>query len=708
MINSKPIENQDVIRLIKNGVDPIVIQAQIEEAKKSYSQDFVAFMLDMLDKYHVKRTEIARRTGISQDYLYKVLNGTKQTAEKDYVTAICIAVGMNIPETQHALTINGMAMLDGRDLREHILLTCISEQKGVYRTDEWLKKAGFPLLRVSKDMESYTPSIQYSDGMSYYPVIKKHYKVVDREVFAEHCGNASFDYKYWANIVVEDDDSNRFHVQGFYAPDFTAFSVIDEENFRAFEEFEKQQKEKDAEFAVNELSDYEKMINELAVEYPWHTMEEYDDIEAATDSDFFRFFLEIERLTDDKVKEVLDQICDTANYGIRVNFKITGGNLVSYAEQYDAEVPEEKQYFQVVETDGKIVYTASHESVFMWIEMGDLYSVIFGEREEPRYFIHIENEKDLYDLPIRTRFIFNSLTTQIHTYVNQFSSGFVKKDDLDILHEQIERAAEIATWTNINGDFEASLDHNLTVLDMAKECEERYGTNEISTIIATMQKISILHGKMGNQDSSREWQDKIMEYHDRVLECANDEDENARKAPALFAHTLIDQANRAQVEGNIDHVKKYSAEAISLLEPRCQNVKDACSLFQAYLRYSFWLDEENKSDIAIGYYEKAEKLLRKYHIEKEMYWQVITSFYNNYAWVLWNRFENEEAIIYYGKAIEYAEDIIDEGRSDVDNVRKELQHYAEELYKLYLQTDKKKESERLQNRIKEYGITLIQ
>ena len=128
--------NEEVIRMLKNGVPQELIAEVLKEEKKAYSFVFVDFMQDMLKKYRVKRTDVARATGISQDYLYKVLNGQKKTAERDYIIEICLAIGMNVPETQHALEINQMPMLSDRDIREHVLITCISEGRGVYRTNE--------------------------------------------------------------------------------------------------------------------------------------------------------------------------------------------------------------------------------------------------------------------------------------------------------------------------------------------------------------------------------------------------------------------------------------------------------------------------------------------------------------------------------------------------------------------------------------------
>ncbi len=708
--------NQEVIRMLKNGIDPQVIQQHIaDENKKAYRPDFVGFMQDMIAKYKVKRTDIARQTGISQDYLYKVLNGKKKTAEKDYVVAICVAIGMNVPETQYALSINGMPYLDSRDLREHVILTCITDHRNVRKTNDWLEGAGFPLLRVSKDMEEYTPTIRLTEESEIKSSPKRHLKEVSREVFAEHCGNAPFDYTYWANIVVEDDAFNLYHVQGWFGPDFTAFTVLDDENYKLYEQLHAESNDDSQElididddeaymdfmqrFIAGEFKDFESQA------VPYKELESYEDIEDAVDSDFFRYFMEIDRLTDDKVKEVYENLCDTANYGVRIGFKISGGKVISYAEQYDSDDPASRKYFQIVETEGKPVYSISHESVYMWVEMGDLYTAVFPEREEPKYFFKTENEKDLGKLPLRDRFIMNALKAEMHSYLNKESGGFIQREPFEIEHEQMESTAEVATWAFINEQYDFSLKSNLKLLEMAEFCEGAYGSDELDTILVTIRKIATCYQNMGKEKSYRKWNDKIFEYKDRILKKAENSTDTSA-AISTYAERVLNSAAEARNAGDNESVKEYCEEVIRLLEPRCNTNNDAEILFLAYIRLAFHLDEEGRSDEANSIYEKTERIVRKYHLENSPCRRSVMVFYNNYAWVLWNRFGNEEAIIYYGKAIELAEDALNEHAFAEDEMIGELKHYADGLYKLYTQTGKTKEADRLRKRVEEHNIEL--
>ena len=126
-----------------------------EAAENDYSPVFADFMDAMVSKYKIKRIDISRITGISQDYLYKILSGTKHTAQRDYVIAICCAIGMNADETMHALEINGMSSLNTAEERDRLIYESLNQSLSLYKLNDRLEKAGYPWLRVSSDMEEY-------------------------------------------------------------------------------------------------------------------------------------------------------------------------------------------------------------------------------------------------------------------------------------------------------------------------------------------------------------------------------------------------------------------------------------------------------------------------------------------------------------------------------------------------------------------------
>ena len=116
-------------------------------------ESFADYIQRMIDQYHIKRIDISRSTGISQYYLYKVLDGTRRTIQRDYVIAICCAIGMNVSETQHALELSNMESLDFNDPRDKLIINSFEEGTTVYKLNDRLEKAGYPWLHVRRDMD---------------------------------------------------------------------------------------------------------------------------------------------------------------------------------------------------------------------------------------------------------------------------------------------------------------------------------------------------------------------------------------------------------------------------------------------------------------------------------------------------------------------------------------------------------------------------
>ena len=147
-------KNDMIISLLKHGRSEEVRLHIKELEKESYTEDFCSFMDQMLDEYKVKRKQVAIRSGMSQDYTYKLLRGAKKTTERDYIIAMCIAIGMNLSQVQHALSIYGMPMLNREDTRGNVLYAAIQNGLDIDQTNEWLEKAGLLLLRTNPSMPS--------------------------------------------------------------------------------------------------------------------------------------------------------------------------------------------------------------------------------------------------------------------------------------------------------------------------------------------------------------------------------------------------------------------------------------------------------------------------------------------------------------------------------------------------------------------------
>lgn len=181
-------------------------------------------------------------------------------------------------------------------------------------------------------------------------------EITNTTITAEQAGNAPFDYFYGGELELTDKDDNKLYAQACFWP--TGESL----------------------YGINKVSMYEeKYLDES--EY----LEEFENLEDAINSDYSKFYLELEKLTDKKVTETLEMVDDTKNYGIRIGAKYSE-NKVMYLEAYNSDRPEDQEYYQIIWTNGKYEYSASHTSNYMRIELEDIYPIYFGKENEQAYF----------------------------------------------------------------------------------------------------------------------------------------------------------------------------------------------------------------------------------------------------------------------------------------------------------------------------------
>ena len=130
------------------------------------------------------------------------------------------------------------------------------------------------------------------------------------------------------------------------------------------------------------------------------------------------------------------------------------------------------------------------------------------------------------------------------------------------------------------------------------------------------------------------------------------------------------------------------------------------SLANCLLSYAFQIDEEDPEK-ALEYSGRALDIIRDQSLDRRLPFHDLTFLaLNNHAWVLWNRLASEEAVIYYGRAIDLIEGYLANGTPDQEQMRKNLEKEASELYKIYKATGKKREIERLTARMRKAGIEI--
>ena len=691
--------NEDkLLYLLKHGRADEVRFIFKDIQAKSYPEDFSTFIDTMIKEHKIKRKNIAIRSGLSQDYTYKLLRGDKKTTERDYILAICIAIGMNLAQVQHALRIYGMPVLSTSDLRSHIISLGISEGKDIDEINDWLEKSNFYALKTSPDMPSSpimplesVPTENLVENARDRTESRKvsdeefddigDYEEEDIQIHAERCGHAPMDYMYWGEIKLQNHEGNIYYIRNFYHPEGENMEVLTEEMHDRFV-----QAQKDGDIPVG-----------------LEPLESYESLEEASSSKFFKWFLELDRETDGKVLETMRQVDDTRFYGARYGAKLDHKGMSYYMEAFNTQQPERREYFQIIENGDDRRFTVSHESYYMWMELGEIYPAYFGKKmQEPEYFIDVKNLNELDGSNHNYSIIFKDLLTSMHLYTHKYYGAAISEEEME--KEKIGTLARQATVYSQSGK----------IRDAIQALEEAYALmterpvqESLSERIVTCNKLAGMYDELDDSEQSEKWNRECYSYMDLLKEAMQDpeSEEKLQDAPIGMAYACIHYYNQLH-ESVPEKGLEYLCEAIDLFEGRCNTVASWASLANCLLSYAL-KKEEKDPEKALEYSERALNIIRDQSLDRRPPFHDLTFLaLNNHAWVLWNRLASEEAVIYYGRAIDLIEGYLANGTPDQEQMRKNLEKEASELYKIYKATGKKREIERLTARMRKAGIEI--
>ncbi len=717
-------DHREILHLLKYGRSEEVRALAEQQKKQNYPNEFCPFMEQMIREYGISRKNVAVRSGLSQDYVYKLLRGDKHTDERDYILAMCFAIGMSLAQTQHALSSYGMPILSEGDLRSHIILTALHNRDGIDTLDEMLEKAGFPLLKTSPDMPSARIMSTLPSGAEAAPPVRRRRTLTELESFTDghpNGGNAPFDYDYQGWIRVRDEAGQVYQAEAVFASAYTSFIVFTDEQRRKAEALMAERDRRRTAFvekhrevlaasggqlSYGEHPDLYMEYLALDEDLPEAEMlESYDRIEDAAGSDFFPFFLEIDKNTDKKVLEVLRKLDDTREYGHRVGSAWHGGGQpMIYIEMFNDRQPENREYFQLVEyRDGTCRYTASHESCFMQLEMGrDLYRAYFGTaKRDPEFYIDTDSDR-FTGAQVRYRFIFHLLRMLLHEEVLK-TGGFVEMDPAKVREEKIEFLIEQGVQAHLGGDERQSVSlmkEALALMAPSGAPEER----RLTVYACTCLKIALsLQGLKDPEEE--EWWQRLWALKDAVTAaCEKDPDGRAGALSSLVDAGL--HFFRAALAGKSPEARGYLEQVLDLMDTHHASADDWPAQFEVRASHAFMMEERDLQKAAEEY-RAALNIARDRHLDQDPFCARGVAVHNfNFGWVLWNRLNSEEAVLYYGRAIDLLESYLSTGVVDRDTVLRDLAHTGEALDRVYIDTSRPQESLRLKARLKESGVTL--
>ncbi len=101
-----------------------------------------AFLTRKLDEQGLKKGDIVRKSQINETYVYELFSGKKKKPNRNYVLALCIAMGLSTRDTKRALYHANVGDLYARNRRDAIIINCVSKKRTLMQTNEALYKAG--------------------------------------------------------------------------------------------------------------------------------------------------------------------------------------------------------------------------------------------------------------------------------------------------------------------------------------------------------------------------------------------------------------------------------------------------------------------------------------------------------------------------------------------------------------------------------------
>lgn len=136
-------ELMDILMSAKNREDLETYRSELQ--KNDIQKSFPEFINEKIQERQVKLSDVIQKSQIQRNYAYQILDG-KRNPGRNKVIALCIALTLNLEETQRALAIAGEGQLYSKNRRDAILIFAIQKKMTVLDVNEILSELGENLL----------------------------------------------------------------------------------------------------------------------------------------------------------------------------------------------------------------------------------------------------------------------------------------------------------------------------------------------------------------------------------------------------------------------------------------------------------------------------------------------------------------------------------------------------------------------------------
>ena len=141
-------DTTEELMAVLNRAEPEAVQDYLREHFARGQPTFVQYMDTLLEEKGLKRQAVLLRAELPQKYGYKLLTGESHTSDRDKLLRLCLAMELNLKQTQRALRLYGMSELYPKNARDVILIAAIGRRQwNIREISRELTEAGLEPLR---------------------------------------------------------------------------------------------------------------------------------------------------------------------------------------------------------------------------------------------------------------------------------------------------------------------------------------------------------------------------------------------------------------------------------------------------------------------------------------------------------------------------------------------------------------------------------
>ncbi len=101
-------------------------------------KNIAQILTDVLNQKNLKKSDVIQKAEISEVYGYQLFSGVKTNPSRDKILCICIAMELNLEETQNLLKLTGFAPLYPKSKRDSIIIFGINSLMSVFEINNSL------------------------------------------------------------------------------------------------------------------------------------------------------------------------------------------------------------------------------------------------------------------------------------------------------------------------------------------------------------------------------------------------------------------------------------------------------------------------------------------------------------------------------------------------------------------------------------------